>query len=96
MFVIIAYDVNVTSLNGAKRLRHIAKECVNYGQRVQNSVFEVNIDYGKFLILKDRLVKIIDPEKDSLRFYYLGNNWKNKVEHIGAKEGYDSEGILIY
>lgn len=96
MFVIIAYDVNVSSEFGAKRLRKIAKECVNYGQRVQNSVFEVNIDYGKFLLLKDRLSKIMDHNKDSIRFYYLGNNWKNKVEHLGAKEGYDSEGVLIF
>lgn len=96
MFVVITYDVNVTSKSGATRLRHVAKECVNYGQRVQNSVFEVNLDYGKFMMMKDRLIKLIDPDKDSLRFYYLGNNWKNKVEHIGVKEGYDSEGVLIY
>ncbi len=96
MFVIIAYDVNVTSPTGAKRLRHIAKACVNYGQRVQNSVFEMNIDYGTFLKLKDTLINIMDEETDSLRFYYLGNNWKKKVEHIGAKTGYDSEGVLLY
>ena len=72
-----------------------AKECVNYGQRVQNSVFEVDVDYGTFLKLKDRLMKIIDEEQDSLRFYYLGNNWKRRVEHIGAKETYDPEGSLI-
>lgn len=95
MFVIIAYDVNIVSEGGKTRLRRVAKECVNYGQRVQNSVFEVNIDYGKFLLLKDRLVKLIDSEKDSLRFYYLGNNWKKRIEHIGAKQGYDSEGVLI-
>lgn len=96
MFVIIAYDVNVTSPTGAKRLRHIAKACVNYGQRVQNSVFEMNIEYGDFLKLKDRLVKIMDKDTDSLQFYYLGNNWKKKVEHIGASAGYDSEGVLLY
>ena len=96
MFVIIAYDVNVTSDNGSKRLRKLAKQCVNYGQRVQNSVFEVNLEYGKFIKLKQNLIEIIDKDKDSLRFYYLGNNWKNKVEHIGANEGYDSEGLLIY
>lgn len=96
MFVIIAYDVSTTSPTGAKRLRHMAKACVNYGQRVQNSVFEMNIEYGTFLKLKDKLVAIMDKEKDSLRFYYLGNNWKNKVEHIGAKEGYDTEGVLLY
>lgn len=96
MFVLIAYDVNVTSVNGTKRLRKIAKECVNYGQRVQNSVFEVNIDYGDFLLMKDRLLKLMDSSKDSIRFYYLGNNWKNKVEHFGAKPGYDSEGLLLF
>jgi CRISPR-associated protein Cas2 len=96
MFVLITYDVNVTSKTGTSRLRRVAKECVNYGQRVQNSVFEVNLEYGKFIQMKDRLIKLIDPEKDSLRFYYLGDKWKNKVEHIGAKGGYDSEGVLLY
>lgn len=96
MFVIVAYDVNITSRNGKARLRKIAKECVNYGQRVQNSVFEVNLDYGKFILLKDRLIKLIDTDTDSLRFYYLGNNWKMRVEHIGAKPGYDSEGVLVF
>ncbi len=96
MYVLITYDVNVTSNGGKTRLRRVAKECVNYGQRVQNSVFEINLDYGKFLLLKDRLSKLIDAEKDSLRFYYLGDNWKRRIEHIGAKQGYDSEGVLIF
>ncbi len=96
MYVLITYDVNVTSNGGKTRLRRVAKECVNYGQRVQNSVFEINLDYGKFLLLKDRLSKLIDAEKDSLRFYYLGDNWKKRIEHIGAKQGYDSEGVLIF
>lgn len=95
MFVIVAYDVNISSEGGKKRLRKVAKECVNYGQRVQNSVFEVNLDYGKFILLKDRLIKLIDEEKDSLRFYYLGDKWEKRVEHIGARPGYDSEGVLI-
>lgn len=95
MFVIIAYDVNTTDKPGKTRLRRVSKECVNYGQRVQNSVFEVNIDYGKFVLLKERLVKLIDKETDSLRFYYLGDKWEHKVEHIGAKPGYNSEGVLI-
>lgn len=95
MFVIVAYDVNISSEGGKKRLRKVAKECVNYGQRVQNSVFEVNLDYGKFILLKDRLIKLIDEEKDSLRFYYLGDKWEKRVEHIGAKPGYNSEGVLI-
>ncbi|MBQ8495991.1 MAG: CRISPR-associated endonuclease Cas2 [Clostridia bacterium] len=95
MFVIIAYDVNTSSEGGKKRLRKVAKECVNYGQRVQNSVFEVNLEYGKFILLKDKLIRLIDEEKDSLRFYYLGDKWEKRVEHIGVKPGYNSEGVLI-
>ena len=95
MMTLVSYDVSTVDAAGRKRLRKVAKECVNYGQRVQNSVFEVDVDYGRFLKLKDRLMKIIDEEQDSLRFYYLGNNWKRRVEHIGAKETYDPEGSLI-
>lgn len=95
MMTLVSYDVSTVDAAGRKRLRKVAKECVNYGQRVQNSVFEVDVDYGTFLKLKDRLMKIIDEEQDSLRFYYLGNNWKSRVEHIGAKETYDPEGSLI-
>lgn len=95
MMTLVSYDVSTVDAAGRKRLRKVAKECVNYGQRVQNSVFEVDVDYGTFLKLKDRLMKIIDEEQDSLRFYYLGNNWKKRVEHIDAKETYDPEGSLI-
>ena len=95
MMTLVSYDVSTVDAAGRKRLRKVAKEWVNYGQRVQNSVFEVDVDYGTFLKLKDRLMKIIDEEQDSLRFYYLGNNWKRRVEHIGAKETYDPEGSLI-
>lgn len=95
MMTLVSYDVSTVDAAGRKRLRKVAKECVNYGQRVQNSVFEVDVDYGTFLKLKDRLMKIIDEEQDSLRFYYLGNNWKRRVEHIGAKKTYDPEGSLI-
>lgn len=95
MMTLVSYDVSTVDAAGRKRLRKVAKECVNYGQRVQNSVFEVDVDYGTFLKLKDRLMKIIDEKQDSLRFYYLGNNWKKRVEHIGAKETYDPEGSLI-
>ena len=95
MMTLVSYDVSTVDAAGRKRLRKVAKECVNYGQRVQNSVFEVDVDYGTFLKLKDRLMKIIDEEQDSLRFYYLGNNWKRRVEHIGAKETYDPEGSLL-
>ena len=95
MMTLVSYDVSTVDAAGRKRLRKVAKECVNYGQRVQNSVFEVDVDYGTFLKLKDRLMKIIDEKQDSLRFYYLGNNWKRRVEHIGAKETYAPEGGLI-
>ena len=95
MMTLVSYDVSTVDAAGRKRLRKVAKECVNYGQRVQNSVFEVDVDYGTFLKLKDRLMKIIAEEQDSLRFYYLGNKWKRRVEQIGAKETYDPEGSLI-
>lgn len=78
-----------------KRLRKVAKECQNHAQRVQNSVFEADLDYSSFLKLKDKLITLINPQTDSLRFYYLGNNWKRRVEHIGAKETYDPEGVII-
>ena len=95
MMTLVSYDVSTVDAAGRKRLRKVAKECVNYGQRVQNSVFEVDVDYGTFLKLKDRLMKIIDEEQDSLRFYYLGNNWKRVVGIFVAKETYDPEGSLI-
>ncbi len=95
MMVLVSYDVSVSDAGGKKRLRKVAKECQNYGQRVQNSVFEINADYGTFLKVKDQLIKLINMEKDSLRFYYLGNNWKRRVEHFGAKETYDSEGLIV-
>lgn len=95
MLVLITYDVNVTSLTGTKRLRKVAKQCQNYGQRVQNSVFECVLDPTQFLELRLKLESIIDLELDSLRYYMLGSNWKNKVVHIGAKESYDPEGIII-
>lgn len=96
MMVLISYDVETISKDGKTRLRRVAKALENYAQRVQNSVFEANLDYGTFLKLKDSLLSIIDKESDSLRFYYLGNNWKKRVEHIGAKAGYDSEGLLLF
>ena len=95
MMVLISYDVSTTDPAGKTRLHKVAKECQNHAQRVQNSVFEANLDYSSFLKLKDRLIRLIDSEKDSLRFYYLGNDWKKKVEHIGAKQTYDSEGVII-
>lgn len=95
MMVLVTYDVNTESAVGRSRLRRVARECVNYGQRVQNSVFECLVDPSQFAQLKRSLCDIIDEEKDSLRFYYLGKNWKNRVEHYGTKIGYDPEGILM-
>ncbi|WP_268906568.1 MULTISPECIES: CRISPR-associated endonuclease Cas2 [Dethiosulfovibrio] len=93
--VLVTYDVNTVSVTGQKRLRHVAKLCENYGQRVQNSVFECLVDPNQWVQLKNGLVKLIDEEKDSLRFYLLGANWKRRVEHIGTRPGYDPEGSLI-
>lgn len=95
MMVLITYDVQTNTSAGKKRLRDVAKACVNHAQRVQNSVFEADLDYSKFLKLKDQLLGIIDEKTDSLRFYYLGNNWKAKVEHFGVKETYDPEGLIL-
>jgi CRISPR-associated protein Cas2 len=95
MMVLITYDVNVTTEGGKKRLRQVARQCQNVGQRVQNSVFECLVDPTQFSILKNELKKTIDPSKDSLRFYYLGANWKKRVEHFGEKETYDPEGFLF-
>ncbi|MCI9046247.1 MAG: CRISPR-associated endonuclease Cas2 [Hungatella sp.] len=95
MLVLITYDVNTETEAGKRRLRKVAKQCVNYGRRVQNSVFECEMDAAKCREVKAILEKIIDVNKDSLRFYYLGNNYKNKVEHIGVKESVDMKGVLI-
>ena len=95
MMVLISYDVSTTDNKGKTRLRKVAKECQNHAQRVQNSVFEADLDYSSFLKLKDRLLKIINPEEDSLRFYYLGNHWEKRVEHLGAKKNNNTEGVLI-
>lgn len=96
MMVLVSYDVSTMTSAGKSRLRRVAKALENYAQRVQNSVFEANVDYGTFLKLKDSLLKIIDTESDSLRFYYLGNDWQKKVEHFGVKTGYDSEGLIMF
>lgn len=96
MLVLITYDVNTETAAGRTRLRQVAKQCVNYGQRVQNSVFECNLDAAKCRQVKAILEDIIDKEKDSLRFYYLGDKYKNKVEHIGAKPGFDVTDPLIF
>ena len=95
MLVLITYDVSTQGTAGKTRLRKVAKECVNYGQRVQNSVFECILDASQLLLLKNRLISLINENEDSLRFYYLGNNYQTKVEHYGCKASYDAEGILM-
>ncbi len=95
MLVLITYDVNTETEGGKKRLRRVAKQCVNYGQRVQNSVFECKLDATQFRMVRNILEEIIDKNKDSLRYYMLGNSYKDKVIHIGAKAGYDIDGPLI-
>ncbi len=93
--VLITYDVNTEDAKGRRRLRQIAKQCVNYGQRVQNSVFECVLDAAQCKALQHKLLQIIDPDKDSLRFYYLGNHYQTKIEHFGSRETYDPEGLLM-
>ena len=95
MLVLITYDVKTETEAGKSRLRRVSKKCQDYGQRVQNSVFECLIDPVQLKELQNKLLKIIDPEVDSLRFYYLGDNWKTRVEHIGAKPSIDLEGTII-
>lgn len=95
MMVLITYDVDTTSYGGQKRLHKVAKTCVNYGQRVQESVFECVLEPYQYTELKSKLEKLMDTGKDSIRFYNLGSNWKNRVEHLGAKKPYDLEGIII-
>lgn len=85
MLVLVTYDVNVTTSAGRKRLRNIAKTCLDYGLRVQNSVFECDVDPGQFTVLKSTLLSIYDEELDSLRFYFLGKNGRRRVEHFGTK-----------
>lgn len=93
--VLITYDVSTETKEGKKRLRQVAKQCKNYGQRVQNSVFECLIDPVQLAELRGRLEGIIDHAKDSLRYYNLGDNWHRRVEHVGAKPTYDPEGPMV-
>lgn len=95
MMVLIAYDVSTESIQGRKRLRQVARVCENFGQRVQNSVFECLVDPAQWMALRRKLIEIINSEQDSLRFYFLGKNWKRRIEHVGVKESYDPEGPLI-
>lgn len=93
--VLVTYDVSTETSAGKSRLRKVAKLCRDYGQRVQNSVFECKVDAAQLVVLKSSLLQIIDEEKDSLRFYQLGKNYKNRIEHYGAKAGYDIDAPLI-
>ena len=95
MLVLVTYDVNVETPAGKRRLRHIAKICLDYGQRVQNSVFECLVDPAMWVELRAKLESTFDPQTDSLRYYFLGKNWKRRVEHVGAKPSYDPQGTLI-
>jgi CRISPR-associated protein Cas2 len=95
MMILITYDVETSSRDGPKRLRRVAKLCKDYGQRVQNSVFECVLDSTQLLQLKSKLLKEIDADRDSLRFYRFGKSWENKVEHYGTKPSYNPEDVLI-
>lgn len=95
MLVLVTYDVATTTPDGAGRLRRVAKACRDFGQRVQYSVFEIEVDPGQWVALKARLEGIVDPKSDSLRYYFLGANWRRRIEHFGAKPALDLNGPLI-
>lgn len=95
MLVLVTYDVSTISVGGERRLRRVAKTCRDFGQRVQFSVFELEIDTARWTAIKQQLIDLIDPDVDSLRFYYLGLNWQGKVEHTGAKAALDLNGPLV-
>lgn len=94
MVVLVTYDVATEEAAGRRRLRQVAKVCRDHGQRVQKSVFECSLDSAQFIAFRDKIMREIDPERDSLRFYFLGNNWRHRVEHLGAHPSYDPEGFL--
>ncbi len=95
MFVLVSYDVATSEPGGHRRLRRVAKLCKNFGQRVQFSVFECIVDPAQWTDFRQRLLDEVNPEEDSLRFYFLGSNWRHRVEHVGTKPGIDQEGPLI-
>lgn len=96
MMILVSYDVSTREAGGDRRLRRVARACRDYGQRVQFSVFEIEVDPAQWVVLKQRLTDLIDPGQDSLRFYYLGKNWKTRIEHIGAKVALDFHGPLVF
>ncbi len=95
MLVLVSYDVKTSEPGGARRLRRVVKVCSNHGQRVQYSVFECMVDPAQWTMLREKLIAEIDEKSDSLRFYFLGSNWRRRIEHVGAKESVDQEGPLI-
>ena len=95
MLVLVSYDVSTVNKAGQRRLRRVSKICQNFGQRVQYSIFECIVDPAQWTILRQKLINVIEPEEDSLRFYFLGSNWKRRIEHVGAKEAIDQEGPLV-
>jgi len=96
MMVLVSYDIGTVTVDGKRRLRRVANACRDYGQRVQYSVFEIEVDPNQWVMLKRRLTDLIEPASDSLRFYYLGKNWQRRVEHVGAKAALDLHGPLIF
>lgn len=95
MYILVAYDVATSTPAGARRLRRVAKICLDHGQRVQNSVFECKLEPAHYVQLKERILAAIDPASDSVRLYHLGNNWQRRVEHFGKNEDYNIEGTLL-
>jgi CRISPR-associated protein Cas2 len=95
MLVLVTYDVSTETEAGRRRLRRVARLCVDHGQRVQFSVFECLLEPAQWVVLRNKLMEAIDPDQDSLRFYFLGANWKRRVEHVGTKPSYDPEGTLL-
>lgn len=96
MMVLVSYDVSTVDVTGERRLRRVSKACRDFGQRVQYSVFEIEVDQAQWVVLRQTLIDLIDPACDSLRFYHLGNNWQRRVEHIGAKPALDLNGPLVF
>lgn len=96
MMLLVSYDVSTVDAGGSRRLRRIARACRDYGQRVQYSVFEIELSPAQWTLLRQRLIDIIDPGLDSLRFYHLGNDWRRRCEHIGAKPTVDLKGPLVF
>jgi len=95
VLVLVTYDVSTVDAAGKKRLSRVAKACLDFGQRVQNSVFECEVDPTQWAVLRHRLEQLIEPTRDSLRYYYLGSNWRRRVEHVGAKPSVDLGGPLL-